>query len=139
MPESGNTIPVQLYERLESHRLWLATDGTKGDRLDLSGLDLVGRSFWRVDLRRALLDGSDLAGANLDHADLRGASLQRARLVGASLWEARIGDADLGGADLRDAKLDHADLRGANLQGADMKGVSLRLALLDRPMGDQAP
>src|SRR3712207_9062451 len=47
---------------LEQHRIWVATDGTEGKQADLQDLNLVGRAFWRADLRRALLDRSNLAG-----------------------------------------------------------------------------
>lgn len=129
----GRAAPDDLAAVLDSHRAWVASDGRRGERADLRGLDLAGRSFWRADLRRALLDQADLTGADLDHADLRGASLPGARLAGASLWEAKLGMADLRNADLSGAKLDHADLRGAELTGAGMDGASLTSARLDGP------
>lgn len=136
MNRPSHAWPDEPGDLVERHRLWLATDGARGERADLRDRDLVGRSFWRSDLRRALLDGCDLSAANLDHADLRGASLRGARLVGASLWEAKLSGADLGGADLRDAKLDHADLRGANMERARSAGASFRFAHLDEAAGE---
>ena len=66
-----------------------------GQRLDL----------FKVDLRKARLEGSDLTGANLAECDLRGAFLS--------------------GAKLAEANLDHADLRGAIVSGTDFCGASL--------------
>jgi uncharacterized protein YjbI with pentapeptide repeats len=131
MPE-GNAVPKDMFSLLKSHSLWIATDGAQGERADMRNLNLAGRSFWRVDLRWALLDGCNLAAANLDHCDLTGASLKGVSLSRASLWEAKLGGADLRDADLRNAKLDHADLRGADLTGANMDGASLKFALLVR-------
>jgi len=110
-----------------------------------AGLDLA-----RVDLRRRVLQfsdlsGSDLRGANFEEADLWGARLQDsdlrdANLVGARLVRAELQRADLRGAQLDDANLARAvlfdaDLRGAvahwshwedsNLSGADLRGAQL--------------
>jgi Pentapeptide repeats (8 copies) len=75
-----------------------------GQRLDL----------FKVDLRKARLEGADLEGANLAECDLRGAFLSRAKLSGACLE----------GADLRGAVVSGADFSGASLIGADAKGVA---------------
>ncbi|MGC2854859.1 pentapeptide repeat-containing protein [Novispirillum sp. DQ9] len=131
MPGHGSLSHEDLLGILERHRLWVDSRGEVGEQADLRRLTFVGRSFWRADLRQALLDDSDLSGADLDHADLRGASLSGARLDGASLWEAKLGQASLVRACLRKAKLDHADLRGADLTGADLTDASLRETLLD--------
>ncbi|MEK0082993.1 pentapeptide repeat-containing protein [Benzoatithermus flavus] len=117
---------------LERHRTWLESGGKEGARARLVNGCLTGRSLWRVDLRRAELDGADLRRANLDHARLAGASLERARLEGASLWEADLAGCDLRKANLRDANLDHAVLEDADLREADLTGASLWGARLER-------
>ena len=77
----------------------------RGQRLDL----------FKVDLRKARLEGADLREANLVECDLRGAFLSGAKLAGAHL----------NGADLRGALIQGADLKGAQLIGADARGVVL--------------
>lgn len=116
--------PATLESILDRHRVWLATGGADGERAELAGACLRGKSLWRADLRQAGLDRADLRGANLDHARLGGASLKGASLIGASLWGADLVESDLAGADLRDAKLDHASLNVADLTGAVLAGAS---------------
>lgn len=116
--------PAALESILDRHRVWLATGGADGERAELAGACLRGKSLWRADLRQAGLDRADLRGANLDHARLGGASLKGASLIGASLWGADLVDADLAVADLRDAKLDHASLNAADLRGTELGGAS---------------
>jgi uncharacterized protein YjbI with pentapeptide repeats len=57
----------------------------KGERPDLSGVDLVGQSLIGADLNGATFCGTDLSGANLSLADLCGADLSRADLSGINL------------------------------------------------------
>jgi uncharacterized protein YjbI with pentapeptide repeats len=89
-----------LREVLEKHNLWLHFD-IKGERADLSGYDLSLRCLTRVNLRGAILRGTDFSGAMLFDADLsesdctgacffdadvRGANFEKANLTGAYLY-----------------------------------------------------
>jgi Pentapeptide repeats (8 copies) len=74
-----------------------------GQRIDL----------FKVDLRKARLDGVDLRYANLVECDLRGAFLSGANLA----------DTSLDSADLRGAQVTGIDFRHAGLIGADARGV----------------
>jgi len=80
------------------------------------------------DLRKAMLEGLDLAGFELGRANLREACLSKAILSGASLVEADLTDAKLCGATLKKAFLAGADLHRADLYGADLTGASLECA-----------
>jgi uncharacterized protein YjbI with pentapeptide repeats len=96
----------------------------------LQGVDLAGAR-----LREALLGEANLRGAGLEGADLARADLAGAALVGAALGEADLQGAMLEEADLRDAVVRFARLRGAvlehaSLQGADLWGADLRDAVL---------
>jgi hypothetical protein len=118
----------------------------KGQRPDLSGIDLRGALLSQASLRGALLSGADLDGAHLLGADLReavlvGASLRGALLGGADLraakaswlafntpggsWQDHHGSATSHGACFQGAHLEGADLRGADLREADFMGASL--------------
>jgi len=82
-------------------------------------------------LRRANLDGADLAGVNLSRAELsavtlRDADLEGARLCGAKLRHVDLTGARMAGADLRGARLRDVDLERATLDGADLRGASLK-------------
>ena len=97
-PPEVRAIAAVLRERDSS-----GEDRKRGQRLDL----------FKVDLRKARLEGADLRGANLVECDLRGAFLS----------EAELAEAHLDGADLRGAVVLGADLKGAQLVGADARGV----------------
>ena len=86
-----------IYNKIDSHSLWLRTGGAEGEQADFSG----------ADLRSANLAGANLSGANLAGANLAWANLSGANLAGANL----------SGANLAMAILDRADLHGANLTG----------------------
>ena len=85
----------ELDKILDNHKLWLQTNGEKGERADLSSADL---SY--ADLRSADLSSANLSSADLSYADLRSADLRSANLS----------SADLSYADLRSADLSYADL-----------------------------
>ena len=95
--EKGNKAMEQakLDKILDNHKLWLQTNGEKGERADLSS---------------ANLSSADLSSANLSSADLRSADLRSANLRSANLSSADLSSANLRYADLRYADLRHADL-----------------------------
>jgi uncharacterized protein YjbI with pentapeptide repeats len=88
----------ELKETLEQHKLWIKTNGAKGQRANLCGANLTG----------AKLQGAKLTGADFRYVDLRGADLT---------------GANLHGVDLRGADLTGADLTGAYLEGAYLHGA----------------
>ena len=65
-----------LKKVLAAHELWLKSNGSQGERADLSYADLRG-----ADLSGAYLDGADLIGADLTNANLIGADLTNANPV----------------------------------------------------------
>ena len=95
----------ELDKILDKHKLWLSSNGEKGERADLRS----------ADLRSADLSSADLRFANLRSADLRSADLRFANLRSADLRSADLSSADLRSADLRSADLRFADLRSADL------------------------
>ena len=86
---------AELDKILDNHKLWLSSNGEKGEQANLSG------------------------------ANLRGADLSWANLSEANLSEANLGRANLGWANLRGANLRGADLSWANLREADLRGADL--------------
>jgi uncharacterized protein YjbI with pentapeptide repeats len=123
-------MKMNLEKKLDLHRIWIESDGGKGERADLSGADLRGADLNEAELRRADLRGADLNEAELRRADLRGANLSGANLSRVYLSGANLGEADLSGANLRGAYLIGADLRDANLIGANLREANLKLANL---------
>ena len=95
----------ELDKILDNHKLWLSSDGKKGERADLSS----------AGLRSANLSYANLNSAGLRSADLSSAGLRSANLSYANLRYANLHNADLRSADLHNADLSYADLRSANL------------------------
>jgi len=146
---------------IEQHRLWIASNGTKGAKANLEGMALSGISLSGHNLAKANMRGTDLSNADLSScilidADMRNAILSQALLNQAQMAGAKIRHADmqfaqladtglqgsdLAGADLRGAVLAGADLSGANLLGVDLRGadctaINLTQKQLDRARGD---
>ena len=124
----------ELDKILANHRAWLK-DHSKGQRADLSEVDLIGADLSSVDLsgadlhyadlHYAVLRGSNLANADLRKVNLVGANLANSDLSGADLCGARLDGANLFGADLSGARLQYADLCVADLCVANLGGVNL--------------
>jgi hypothetical protein len=107
--------PEKLKAILADHKLWLDTNGKRGERAyleeaNLEGADLEGAYLFRADLTGANLEGANLRGADLRIADLREADLRGADLEGADLFRANLERANLAGANLRRADLSEANL-----------------------------
>lgn len=149
-----------LAELLEEHTSWVATAGSTGRRLDLSGFDLrhvpllrnysltavkaVGANFLRqnlesIEMQSALLDRADLRDTIMRRADLRGTTLKNAMIARADLSEANLsplhfvnedGSKWLQRTNLSGSNLRYAVLRGTNLADAILMGVDLSYAVL---------
>lgn len=102
-----------LVKILARHTLWVQTNGTEGERLDLRGANLV----------EAALDGADLWRASLRKTNLAQADLREANLDRAVLWKANLSGADLGETNLCTANLRGSDLSGAKMETA--RGVQV--------------
>ncbi|HEY0901368.1 MAG TPA: pentapeptide repeat-containing protein [Micavibrio sp.] len=156
LEELGKT----LGELLEEHTAWVATAGTKGRRLDLSGFDLrhvpqlrhysltalkaIGANFLRqnlesIEMQSALLDRSDFRDTVLRRADLRGSTLKNAMIARADLSEANLSPLHFNNEDgshwlqrtnLSGSNLRYAVLRGTNLTDSILMGVDLSYAVL---------
>jgi hypothetical protein len=98
----------------------------RGNRLDLSAVDLRLVPLTRACLNHANLTESNLAGAFLDGADLKDANLTRADLSGARATKANLKRATLSGSTLIGTFLDKADLRGATLDDATIDGANFK-------------
>ena len=115
----------ELDKILDNHKLWLQTNGKKGERADLRYADLRSANLRYANLRYADLRYANLRYADLRYADLRYADLRSANLSSADLSSANLSSADLSSADLRSANLSSADLSSANLSSADLRSANL--------------
>ncbi|WP_081508026.1 pentapeptide repeat-containing protein [Roseovarius mucosus] len=109
-----------------------------GYRLDLRGANLQGTdlSAKRPDASDAvfaglLLVGTRIEGANLSEARMEGADLNAARMEGANLSRARMEGADLSAARIEGANLFRTRMGNANLFWAQMEGASLFWARME--------
>ena len=84
-PAAQTLAPGELDRLLRQHRIWLASRGAEGARLDLSETDLAGAQLAGADLRGAILRKADLSRADLSYARLAGADFTGANLSAASL------------------------------------------------------
>lgn len=102
----------EINDILKKHKIWLATNGKKGEKANFSGSVLTGANFRGVTLAGANFQGADLERSDFEEADIRKAFFQE--------------------ANFRYANLRGADLRGADLQAVDLQGVDLlRTNLVD--------
>jgi uncharacterized protein YjbI with pentapeptide repeats len=115
----------ELNEVLAKHKLWLESEGAKGEQADLSHADL---SY--ADLEDANLSRANLAGANLSEAILEGVDLSHAILEGVDLSHADLSYANLSRAELSHANLSCAILYRAILEGAILSYANLSYANL---------
>jgi uncharacterized protein YjbI with pentapeptide repeats len=102
-------------------------------------INLQGADFSGVDLKLAILFGTDLRSSNFKEANLSGANLSGANLSETDLRMSMLIGAKLSGADLTRAQLNSvsssnidrtvwligADLSGANLSGANLSRANL--------------
>ena len=100
----------ELKKILKLHKQWLKTNGSKGQKADLS----------YANLSEANLSGANLSEANFRNADLWGADLRSANLSDANLSDANLSYVNLSYANLSYANLSEANLRNANLRNADL-------------------
>mgnify|MGYP005723663563 CR=1 FL=1 len=113
----------ELAKLIKQHQLWLKTNRSEGQRLDLSG---------------AHLDGADFSGVDLSGAIFVGASLNGARFSNSLLVHADFTDASLSGANFRQANLILTDFSSADLQGADFQNT-IEAALATKDMRGRGP
>lgn len=99
----------------------------RGDRLDLSRVDLRNAVLERLHLEHVFFWNADLRGASCYEANLGGADFGGAVARHANFWEARLANASFKDADLSQANLDRADLRGTRFAEDDGR-ASARLS-----------
>ena len=88
----------ELDKIIDNHKLWLSSNGEKGERANLS----------YANLSYANLSSADLSSANLSYANLSSANLRSANLSYANLSSANLSYANLSSADLSSANLDYS-------------------------------
>ena len=81
---------AKLDKILDNHKLWLSSNGEKGERANLERANLEG-----ANLKWANLEGANLEGAHLEGAHLEWANLERAHLEWANLERANLKGANL--------------------------------------------
>lgn len=111
---------AELEQVLETHKLWVSSNGLRGKRADFSQANLSNANLAKAELSNANLSGANLNGANLSYSHLEKAILTGAHLMGVELYGAQAN-----GLDLRDAHLTLADATSARLKGADFRGTEL--------------
>ena len=96
---------------LEQHRIWLVSNGERGERADFTLCDLGKR-----DLRHKCFKQAICKATRFDYSDLR--------------------DSDFNAADLDCAEFQYSDLRGASFCGANLIFTNFNKAKKDEKMLD---
>jgi uncharacterized protein YjbI with pentapeptide repeats len=124
---------------LIGHEIWMDTNKKEGKQANLMNFDLRGVCFYTVmrdlkrknDLRKVLLNGSNLEGVDLEGFNLEYGSLVCANLENTNLNCANLSHANLKKANLKKANLESADLESADLSHANLEEANLKSANLD--------
>jgi uncharacterized protein YjbI with pentapeptide repeats len=132
-----------LLEQLESHQLWIGSNGKQGAAAVLDGEDLrplqkhfAGRPLTGLSARNAIAIGLDfsgcqLQGAKFDGADLRDADFSRADLCGATFVAAKLGHAKFAKAHLGNLRLLSGEIVAPCLRDAEAVQRQFRETVLD--------
>lgn len=101
-----------LKAKIDAHRLWIGSDGKRGEAANLDGEDLrpLLQFFAKLPLTALSARNANAIGVNFS-----GCQLQAARFDGADLRDADFADADLRGASFAGAKLSHARFDRADM------------------------
>lgn len=115
---------------LEQHKVWLASNQTRGKQANFHRANLRSVNLKRANLKCAILSEAYLEGANLCEANLENADLSNADIRYAELNDASLIGADIHHSRLRATKLNKANLNDANLSGSNLSGVEFNDATL---------
>ena len=130
----------ELKEILEKHQIWLSRRDRKMTRRNEDGAHAIKRGeradLSYVDLRRLDLKGVNLGEANLSDADFRDTNLEGANLMGANLRGADFTRANLTGADLQYANCIDCSFIRTNLENANLRGALIYLSDFNGAMLD---
>jgi len=113
-----------LAQTVQINGVWIYPGSYEPDA-DLSGLDLKGIDFSRVNFPNANFSGSNLEGANFDRAFMPEANFAGANLKDANLYWVSLTKANLSDVNFSEANLNRAALMGANIQNAQLAGANL--------------
>ena len=80
----------EIENKIDSHSLWLYSEGMEGERAVFSGADLRWANLRSANLNETDLQDANLEGANLEKADLRDASIKGANFTGTVLEKKKI-------------------------------------------------
>ena len=135
-----------LKKMLETHQLWITSQGAQGAAAVLDGEDLrplskdfAGRQFTGLSMRNAIALGVDfsgcqLQGAKFDGADLRDADFTGADLCGVSFKGANLVQAQFAKARLGNLRLISGDVMAPSLHGAQAVPQQFRNTILETPI-----
>lgn len=103
----------QLDPIITNHKLWLDTNGYRGERANFSNVNLSNADFRNENLRNA-----DFSYANFSYADFSNADFSYANLRNANLSNADFRNAILSYANFRNTNFSNASLSYANFSNA---------------------
>lgn len=146
---SVKNLEIPLAKLIETHRLWVSTEGKDGRQLDLSGYDMrpletlkmekmtaikaikgrfFGMNLYKIEMQSATLDEADFRRCDMVEADLRGSTFRRAVLSHAVVKGANFEPLMFGGGDTT-KRFSPCDFSNATLAYADFSSCKLRMAI----------
>jgi uncharacterized protein YjbI with pentapeptide repeats len=145
---TAKDLPGTLEDLMRKHSVWVLSDGTLGERLDITGHDMRGtKIFSYAQLSLLLAEKAILYSLNLTETQMQAASLSNADMRHVSAFKGDFRGVEmvntlLTNADLRGARFEPlispqgrvitSNLSGANFRYADLSGAHFRKAKLDK-------
>lgn len=99
------------------HQEWLISDGKKGKRADLSGVNFSGWEMRRVNLNSAILNGAVFCNCQITECSFKGATLSGSNFVQSYI---------------NDSEFNYAQLDDSCFIGSSINNVSFHYAVLNR-------
>jgi len=124
----GNNLKQEIDSIVEQHQVWLRTNGAEGKRGFLSGANLCGFSFEKLNLDKFIFDHANMDGCNLNRASLIGAKMNGVFFRNGSALRTDFTDAELCGVDFTNANVDgsvfeDADMRWSMIGSANLTAI----------------
>ena len=107
-PFERQYLPSELIKSVEKHHLWVESEGSEGEKLDLAQCVLEGVNFARLNLAHANFREAKLKEAIFISTNLRGVNFEKADLHQSKFVWADFHNANLKECNLKDADLSHA-------------------------------
>ena len=134
MTSSENTLSAgEIQEKLAEHHSYTKSQGSRGQRLDLSHYVIKDFCFDGLDLCDVVAQGTlfkncsfkkvNWSGGNFDSTSAEACNFDEGIFVKAEFFEAKLAKSTFAGANLNRAEFIECDLTSVNFKNAQMSGA----------------